>query len=454
MMHRFFTALLAALLVSSPAAAFESDVHFGLTRWLALQAGFTAQQADAIATGNSRVDSGDIQFIDLSFVYACLVADDEAAQLVSKRHYPIVGAIPAPPEKRAVAPGSEAAIQADLELMKMPPTHAGFMLVKLGEALHTLQDSWSHQGVPDVPQVDGALFKCDATRAWAHSKQRGGWNSHKADLTAQWPVDAMAMAKATYDALVRYPRISQDRQAEDWNRVRTQLDGFIKAATKGEKRAWFAAHGFEDVSFLEGTSLRDGSQPFVLKWGGRRLPPLPDAKSRQHFIDQDVLDFMSRFFSDWMTTDNLPELAAAVTAPPPPGPRARGAFVPLDKNEIAAQLKLWLMRDHGAAADLAHAPLRLTGKQIASVEAAAKVPGALVRYKAATDGLVPLVTKGKDASPLLPFIIGDTPPADGGNRRVAAITRLRHLPYDTVAVIAEMIEGQWRVIGFASTVDH
>src|SRR5262249_2622880 len=157
------------------------------------------------------------------------------------------------------------------------------------------------------------------------------------------------------------------------------------------------------------------SQPFVLKWEGRRLPPLPGAQSHQHFIDQDVLDFMSAFFADWMTTDNLPALAATVAAPP--GPRVRGVFVPLDKTEIAAELRVWLVRDHGAAADLAHASTRLTIKQMASIDAAAKAPNALVRYKAATDGFIPLVTKGKEASPLLPFIVGAVPPAQDGNRR-------------------------------------
>jgi len=52
----------AALMLASglplTAAAWEADVHFGLTRWLAVQAGFSAPQADAIATGNQRVDFG------------------------------------------------------------------------------------------------------------------------------------------------------------------------------------------------------------------------------------------------------------------------------------------------------------------------------------------------------------------------------------------------------------
>ena len=50
---------------SNASLAFESDVHFGLTQWLALQAGFDEFAARTIATGDQRVDSGDMQFLDL-----------------------------------------------------------------------------------------------------------------------------------------------------------------------------------------------------------------------------------------------------------------------------------------------------------------------------------------------------------------------------------------------------
>jgi len=47
------------------------------------------------------------------------------------------------------------------------------------------------------------------------------------------------MAKATYDALIRYPVIgTRQRSAAPWEKVRPLLDGFIKASTKAEKQAW------------------------------------------------------------------------------------------------------------------------------------------------------------------------------------------------------------------------
>src|SRR5436190_23624915 len=64
MQLRFVLLVLGIFLVPGSVAAFERDVHFGLTKWLALQAGFNVPQADAIATGDQRVDSGDIQYIE------------------------------------------------------------------------------------------------------------------------------------------------------------------------------------------------------------------------------------------------------------------------------------------------------------------------------------------------------------------------------------------------------
>src|SRR5207244_12075558 len=62
-------------------------------------------------------------------------------------------------------------------------------------------DLWAHQGIPDIPLSVEPFIICDATRAWGHPKARGGWNSHKADLTMYWPTDTVSMAKATYDVL-------------------------------------------------------------------------------------------------------------------------------------------------------------------------------------------------------------------------------------------------------------
>jgi hypothetical protein len=91
-----------------------------------------------------------------------------------------------------------------LEATTLSPTQAGFMLLKFAESLHAVQDSWSHQGISDMPRPLEGAVSCDPTLAWAHPAPRGGWNSHKADLTYEWPVDTVAMAKAMYDLLLQF----------------------------------------------------------------------------------------------------------------------------------------------------------------------------------------------------------------------------------------------------------
>src|SRR5258708_31388902 len=102
--------LCGSLLVFSPGAfAFESDVHYGLTEWLARQAGFDEREARTIATGDQRVDSGDMQYIDDVFMYACVGKDDVGVKRAGVHHYPTVGPVPGAPGLRVVPAGGDAA---------------------------------------------------------------------------------------------------------------------------------------------------------------------------------------------------------------------------------------------------------------------------------------------------------------------------------------------------------
>ena len=445
-----------ACTVLTHAHAAESDVHFGLTKFLALQAGYEAGQAEAIALGDQRVESGDMQYVALVFDYACLGHDTELAQEVAVRSFPSNARAPGPPEQRVVAAGGEVSWKEAHSLDDVKPSQGGFLLYKLGQALHVLQASFSHQGIPDTPQM-APFFTCDPALAWAHPRGRGGWNSHAADLTLRWPAETVAMAKATYDALLRFPAIGTvQRKPQEWDKVRPLLDGFIKAATKAEKQAWFVAQGFTDTAFLAGITLRDGARPFELEWGGRRLPKLPALQSRQHDTDPAVLDFFSGFFVDWLSTQNFDALAAAHAAPVAKkraGVQAE-PIVAIDKAELAARLRLWRIRDHGAVAELAHARERLSPRQLSTLSGLARTPSVLVTYANPADAVFPLVTNDKDASPLLPFIVRKAPASATGNARAVAIAKLRHAPYDTVGVVAENIEGSWKIVAILAAVDH
>jgi hypothetical protein len=445
----------AFFLAASPAIAFEADVHYGLTNWLALQAGFEPEQAQIIATFDQRVDSGDMPFIDVVGLYACLAKDEISARRAGEHHFPSEGSIPGPPETRDVVPNSKAARKAALEAIEVSPNQAQYRFSQLGEALHILQDSWANQGTPTLPQLGEAASTCDSRFAWGHSKVRGGPASHRADLTVYWPADTVAMAQATYEILKQYPPVSDTRRtARSWQEIRQELDDFISASTKTEKARWFVAHGINDVSFLEGISLPDGAEAFSKHWPNRKLPPLRSEKSSQHAVDPALLDFYNRFFASWLVAKDFAMLVKEFsgTADANEGVAATGTS--MTSQELESRLKLWRLNDHGRVAELALRRDPLTTEQHASIEEIANRPGAYVSYAPMSSAYFPLLPEGgHDISPLLPFFIGEVT-TDAGHPRAIAVTKFRHAPYDLVGIMAEVINGRWRVTSVVATVDH
>jgi hypothetical protein len=460
-----------ALLLLTPflCQAQEADVNFGLTKWLAIQAGFTQEQADALGIGDQRVNSGDMQYIELSPSYGCLARDLESAQTVRLMHFPSENAPPAEPSRRGVVPGNNVATEALLKMEAAKPDQAPYLLYLMGAALHTLQASWMHQGVPDVPVPFGALAPCDPMLAWANPRARGGWNSHKADLTYPWPTEITSMAQATYDALLRLPAIAgEHRSPKPWADVRVKLTGFIRASTKTDKKKWFQAQRIGDVSFLEGISLPDGAERFESRWPHRKLPALRTLQSTQHHIEPELLDAMSRFFTRWVSVTDFDALAAEMAEPeiasrsaawraPAFALRASASelgFAPADKAELAARLRAWRIRDHGSVAKLAHALHPLTAAQRARLATIARDPRELANYPAPTDAYFPLLVNGPEPSPLLAFILYPLASSKQGNARAIAVTKFRHAPYDTVEVLVERIEQHWYVVAIRAVVDH
>jgi len=436
-------------------------VNFGLTKWLAMQAGFTQEQADALAIGDQRVNSGDMQYIQLLPSYACLARDKDSADIVRLMHFPSEGTVPGTPEQRRVAPGNELATRALLEAEQAKPARAPYLLFVMGAALHTLQASWMHQGVPDVPQPFGSLGACDPTLAWANPRARGGWNSHKADLTAAWPAQTTSLAEATYGALQRLPAIgeAQHRSPKPWTEVRAKLTGFIRASTKTEKSQWFKAQGIQDVSFLEAVSLPDGAERFELRWPSRKLPPLRTLQSTQHHIEPDLLDAMSEFFTQWVSVTDFDALAAQMAEPESAAAHSAKDWRPLglapaDRAELAARLRAWRIRDHGRIAQLAHATQPLTAAQRSELSAIARDAHQLATYTAPTEAYFPLLVSGPEPSPLLAFILYPLASSRQGNARAMAVTKFRHAPYDTVEVLVERIEHRWAVVAIRAVVDH
>jgi len=269
-----------------------------------------------------------------------------------------------------------------------------------------------------------------------------------------WPTDTVSMAKATYDILTQYPQLEGFKRApRSWDDIRPALSRFVAASTKAEKKDWFAAQGISDVSFLEGISLPDGPRSLDLKWPGRKLPPLKTLQSRQRDVPADVLAFYSRFLGRWLSTTDFEAIAADFGAEIKPGKRNQSS-PRLSRAELAGRLRAWRIRDHGRVAEIAHAPLPLIASQRTTLAEVGKIPNAYARYGSPADALFPLLPRGPKASPLLPFFVSMQPAAKGKNARAIAVAKFRHAPYDTLAVVAEKIEGRWRVVSIESAIEH
>src|SRR2546428_8821266 len=105
-MLRFPAFALVILLISAdvltmpfPAGAWEADVHYGLTKWIAIQAGFTENAAERAAQKTVAADEGILDARHLVFWYACVSRDVNASQLVKDYHFPTAADLPSPPQK-------------------------------------------------------------------------------------------------------------------------------------------------------------------------------------------------------------------------------------------------------------------------------------------------------------------------------------------------------------------
>ncbi|VWC53278.1 DUF6765 family protein [Burkholderia lata] len=436
-------ALLAALAMPLTCSGFEADVHFGLTFWLARQAGFAPGEADAIALADQRMDAGSIEYMTSPLQFACLSRFAPDAQDAQSAHYPGETRVPAAAAARVVVPDSPASRSlVDVTLRRAEGRNAGFMLGEFGRALHALQDAWAHQGTPSVPDWRRYGIDCDAGLAMAAPVERGGPAGHAAEMTWRWPVDTEAMAKSTYLQMIRYPKIDDaPRNALPWEQVRPMLAGFIDARTKHAKSGWFVANGVKDTSFLDGTSLPDGPAWQAVRWHGRRDVPKPASPGAQSGVDKGLVDFYARFFDDWVTTSPvdkrwLPALAAGRTGKP--------------DGLLVGRLTGWRLRDHGA-----YLAIEAPSQPTASASAILRNRASFAVFKSLNDAVLPLVVEGDKPSPILPFLVFPLPASADGNKRAVALIKLLDAPYDTIGVIAEQGSGAgWKVRGLISSSDY
>jgi hypothetical protein len=424
-------------------SAYESDVHFGLTKWLALQAGFDVMQANSIALGNQRVDGGLMDTLTMSPEFACEKTSARVAREQQNRHFPASSAVPSSSVAREVVPGALAARVELMDLEKMLPGKELLLLARLGEALHPLQDSWAHRGPPGSSDVWEALMHCDRELLSLHGAARGNPTSHDADVTYVEPYDLVNAARATYDVLKNYPLVlNAAGKAPSFEVLRAAIVGFALARTKGEKREWFEGHGISEISFLAGISLPDGNRGRDLHWSGRRLPALETNESHQHDVDPEIRAFFDAVLKRLTSRRDLEKVAAEVTA-------SNSALA------MALKMRLWLLRDHGTAAPFLHGRWPLRGKALTDATRLTRSQQGLIpttRYS--SEAVFPLQALANYATPLLPYVTRTARPGLGGNQRAVALLRFVHAPYDTVALVAERHGSSWRLVDIVATPDH
>ena len=155
------------------AHAYQTDVHYGLTHWLAGKAGCTRAESHEIAHGNEMTDIGQLDAVHAIMYGMCAVLDTAKAEQASKiardLHFRSQEPVPNPPAAR---PASTSASFAGSETRRWltDASKSGMdRLWQFGQALHGWQDAFAHGGVADKPPWYGVT--CREVYFWSHPKK-------------------------------------------------------------------------------------------------------------------------------------------------------------------------------------------------------------------------------------------------------------------------------------------
>jgi hypothetical protein len=298
-------AVLGVVGVSPRASAWEFDLHYLLTFWIATQVGFSRADATEIAAADQGYDDSAYHS---AIGIMCLVGiwgDVGAASTLQNNHFPSDARLPSPPARRIVTPNSKSArIAIDAAL----PRSDAKALEALGQALHPLQDSWSHQGIPDVPFGFRPDLSC------AHPAARGGWRSHNADLTHLHVAEVIDVAHETCAVLASYLRLHPDRRDRTVKAATCEsldaraLNDFARAGTKPEKDQWAQAHTGEARFSAPVAMLTLPGSTF--KSGSLRILPPPPARAGQP--PPELLTAAQDFLAAWATQANIDRAVTSV----------------------------------------------------------------------------------------------------------------------------------------------
>ncbi len=363
------------------ASAWEKDVHYGLTKWLSFKAGFSLEDAEIVAQGTEAPDEGKLfPAPGAVFHSACLGnRDEDLARLVQQYHFPGYGPVPGQSDKRAVDPGvrnNAATDLAEKEIQSQLPSQPRERTLRsLGMALHPLEDSWSHQGTPDIP------WTCSKDLSWGHPEARNGWRRHDADLTYLHPQDTLATAARVYEILVAFlknhPAMKRDSKLipPTWSSLEPEVKNFARASSKSDKRVWFQAQknvpfqSYADSKFLDDINLPDDDKKKVALVGLEPTMPLPRQipAAQEYFLPRDIEVFVENLLTLWLIKHDTEDLLRFTDVR-----QVTERFLTQDDPALrdtdpAAFTQLfyltWLVRDHGFVNQLGHGLGRVSGTE-------------------------------------------------------------------------------------------
>lgn len=438
--RRLVCSLLAAILLAAVpphADAWEGDVHYLLTWWLAVKAGFSDADADVVAAADLSRDLGWVQPATAAMPHALIEGDKSAAEDVRDKHFPYDGLLPAAPSARDVKPGSPAAwypVKAAIDA-----SDARDMREPLGQALHPLQDSWSHQGMPDTPLRPGKALHPDLS--WSHPEKRGGWFSHNADLTLLHPQDTIDTAKATFEALTgflgKHPRFKDPkRSAASWPSLLPAVRDFAAADSKERKSAWLQRYAptapRRARTEIAGLSI-PGSSDLVRE----ALLIVNDAGRAGITAPEVVVTRVLTFLQIWLEKQNIGEAAGFID-----WNGIKQQFPDATKEPDVVRwgrkfMTMWLADDHGRVNRLGHGNMQDRGF--------ADLPEEI---GAADRKPMPLRTP-PDGRPRM-WRVGDGVMAGSG---WATVLRFGNSPHDAVILILDDAQVP-RIVRMFSIADH
>lgn len=266
MQSPLLTLVLLAACWTPPCAAYETDLHYGMTHWLSRMAGLDDAESRNVAIGNENRDQGMLDAKYAVLARLCLLRQENASKYTHEAHFRSQKAPPAPRADRKVIHTESFAAQEVEDRLADKGTPFWDQLYRLGDALHGWQDTFSHQGEPSE------VWPCPELYMWSHPTIPAigslPSNSH-ADVTYLRPKLCERASETTYAYIGRF---LADRRPElkppSWDDLRVRAAEYCEARTKTEKVRWFAQNGVPDGrAIVKGTSIDNGPQVFR---------PLPD----------------------------------------------------------------------------------------------------------------------------------------------------------------------------------